>query len=132
MELSESGTRSANLLSSTARYVGSKGTDLNIERNYNQLVGGVHPYLALAANSPIDPQRGRFPPSPFPRATAAPHTMLPLGLSRETPVEGLHNLSFPRLVQIVDDRFRSYQGIVIQNGNNIAGDRSSFGFQCGE
>jgi hypothetical protein len=39
----------------TARYVGSKGTDLNIERNYNQLVNGVHPYLALSATSPIDP-----------------------------------------------------------------------------
>ena len=28
----------------TARYVGSKGTDLNIERNHNQLVNGVRPY----------------------------------------------------------------------------------------
>ena len=38
-----------------ARYVGSKGTDLNIERNYNQFVNGVRPYAALSASSPIDP-----------------------------------------------------------------------------
>ena len=38
-----------------ARYVGSKGTDLNIERNYNQFVNGARPYPALSASSPIDP-----------------------------------------------------------------------------
>jgi hypothetical protein len=39
----------------TAYYVGSKGTDLNVERNMNQFINGVRPYAALAANSPIDP-----------------------------------------------------------------------------
>ncbi len=32
-------------------YVGSKGSDLNIARNYNQPVNGVRPYRALSANS---------------------------------------------------------------------------------
>ena len=36
-------------------YFGSKGTDLNIERNYNQLVNGARPIPALSASSPIDP-----------------------------------------------------------------------------
>ena len=45
----------ANDFKISARYVGSKGTDLNIERNYNQLVNGVRPYPALSASSPIDP-----------------------------------------------------------------------------
>ena len=38
-----------------ASYVGMKGTDLNIERNYNQFINGVRPYPVLSASSPIDP-----------------------------------------------------------------------------
>ena len=34
-------------------YFGNKGTDLNIVRNYNQLINGVKPYPALSASSPI-------------------------------------------------------------------------------
>jgi len=36
-------------------YFGTKGTDLNIGRNYNQPINGVAPYAALSASSPIDP-----------------------------------------------------------------------------
>ena len=38
-----------------AGYFGSKGTNLNVERNYNQLIERCAPYARLAANSPIDP-----------------------------------------------------------------------------
>ncbi|MBZ5611572.1 MAG: TonB-dependent receptor [Acidobacteriia bacterium] len=38
-----------------AGYFGSKGTDLNIIRNYNQPVNGLKPFPALSANSPIFP-----------------------------------------------------------------------------
>ncbi|MBV9937937.1 MAG: hypothetical protein JO150_05490 [Acidobacteriaceae bacterium] len=37
----------------SARYVGSKGTYLNLARNYNQPINGVRPYRTLSANSPI-------------------------------------------------------------------------------
>ena len=33
-------------------YFGSKGTDLNIERNYNQPINGVRPYAALSSKQP--------------------------------------------------------------------------------
>jgi hypothetical protein len=36
-------------------YFGTKGTDLNIPRNYNQFINGVRPYPKLSANSPILP-----------------------------------------------------------------------------
>ena len=36
-------------------YFGTKGSDLNIERNCNQPIGGVRPFAALSASSPIDP-----------------------------------------------------------------------------
>ncbi|MFL6415567.1 MAG: TonB-dependent receptor domain-containing protein, partial [Bryobacteraceae bacterium] len=39
----------------TTSYVGSKGTDLNITRNWNQPINGVRPYRALSPNSPINP-----------------------------------------------------------------------------
>jgi hypothetical protein len=38
-------------------YFGSKGTDLNLIRNYNQPINGVKPYTALSASSPIFPGR---------------------------------------------------------------------------
>jgi hypothetical protein len=39
----------------TVSYVGSKGTDLNVERNLNQFIDGARPFPALSASSPIDP-----------------------------------------------------------------------------
>src|SRR5581483_7063945 len=36
-------------------YFGSKGTNLNIIRNYNQPINGVKPYPELSPNSPILP-----------------------------------------------------------------------------
>jgi hypothetical protein len=106
----------------TARYVGSKGTDLNIQRNYNQLVNGARPYPALAANSPIDPG---------------------LPLANITVSESVGNSSYNALwmtaekrfkaglqfsvseswSKSIDDNSRNYQGVVIQNSLNIAGDR---------
>jgi len=105
-----------------ARYVGSKGTDLNIERNYNQFVNGVRPYPALSASSPIDPG---------------------LPLSNITVMESDGNSSYNALwltaekrfssglqfnvseswSKSIDDNSRNYQGIVIQNSNCIACDR---------
>jgi outer membrane receptor protein involved in Fe transport len=38
-------------------YFGSKGTDLNLIRNYNQPINGVKPYSTLSASSPIFPGR---------------------------------------------------------------------------
>jgi outer membrane receptor protein involved in Fe transport len=38
-------------------YFGSKGTDLNLIRNYNQPINGVKPYPTLSATSPIFPGR---------------------------------------------------------------------------
>ncbi len=40
-----------------AGYFGSKGTNLNLLRNYNQPIGGLRPYPALSASSPILPGR---------------------------------------------------------------------------
>jgi Carboxypeptidase regulatory-like domain/TonB dependent receptor len=39
----------------TVGYLGSRGTDLRISRNINQQVGGVRPFAAVSASSPIQP-----------------------------------------------------------------------------
>ena len=36
-------------------YFGTKGSDLNLERNYNQFTNGARPYPAFSASNPIDP-----------------------------------------------------------------------------
>jgi hypothetical protein len=106
----------------SARYVGSKGTDLNIERNYNQFVNGVRPYPALSMTSLIDPG---------------------LPLSNITVSESDGNSSYNALWVTVDKRFskglqfsaseswsksiddnsRNFQAVGLQDSNCIACDR---------
>ena len=52
MELQYPAAVRQGLRSSTASYFGSKGTDLNIERNYNQLVNGARPYPSAVDQQP--------------------------------------------------------------------------------
>jgi outer membrane receptor protein involved in Fe transport len=112
----------ANDFKVTARYVGSKGTDLNIERNYNQLINGVHPYLALSASSPIDPGL------PLSNITVSESD----GNSSYNALWATAEKRFAKGLQFnvayaysksIDDNSRNYQGIVIQNSYNINGDR---------
>jgi hypothetical protein len=106
----------------SARYVGSKGTDLNIERNYNQFINGARPYPTLSMSSPIDPG---------------------LPLSNITVSESVGNSSYNALWVTVEKRFakglqfsaseswsksidynsRNFQVVGVQDSYNIAGDR---------
>jgi hypothetical protein len=110
-----------------AGYYGSKGTALNIERNYNQLVNGARPIPALSASSPISPG-------------------LPLGnilvyeSDGNSNYNGLWVTAKKRLAQglqfntsytwshSIDDNSRNNQGLVIQDSNNLAGDRGNSDF----
>jgi hypothetical protein len=112
----------ANNFKVTARYVGSKGTDLNIERNYNQLVNGVHPYPALSASSPIDPG------TPLGTITVSESDGNSSYNALWTTVEkrfakGLQFNASYTWSKSIDDNSRNYQGVVIQDSNNINGDR---------
>lgn len=106
----------------TARYVGSKGTDLNIERNYNQLVNGVRPYPTLSASSPIDPGL------PLTNITVMESdgnsTYNALWLTAEKRfASGLQFNVSDSYSKSIDDNSRNYQGVVIQNSNCIQCDR---------
>jgi Carboxypeptidase regulatory-like domain len=105
-----------------ARYVASKGTDLNIERNYNQLVNGVHPYLALAANSPIDPGLPLSNITVSESDGNSSYNALWVTVEKRF-AKGLQFDVSEAWSKSIDDNSRNYQGIVIQNSNCIQCDR---------
>ena len=102
-------------------YFGSKGTDLNIERNYNQLVNGARPIPALSTSSPIDPG--------LPLGNILVYESV--GNSNYNGMWVTANKRFAKGLQFsaaytwsksLDDNSRNVQGLVIQDSNNIRGD----------
>jgi hypothetical protein len=106
----------------TARYVGSKGTDLNIERNYNQLVNGARPYPVLSATSPIDPGFPLSNITVFESDGNSSYNAL-WAKAEKRFAKGLQFTANYSWSKSIDDNSRNFQGIVIQNSFNIAGDR---------
>ena len=110
-------------------YFGTKGTHLNIQRNYNQLVNGARPYPVLAANSPISPG--------VPLAN-----ILVYGSDGDSSYHGLWFTATKRFAKglqfnasytwskSLDDNSRNNQGLVIQDSNNIRGDRGLSDFDA--
>jgi hypothetical protein len=105
-----------------ARYVGSKGTDLNIERNYNQFVNGVRPYPVLSASSPIDPGVPLSNITVFESDGNSSYNALWLTAQKRFG-KGLQFNGAYTWAKSIDDNSRNYQGVVIQDSNNIRGDR---------
>jgi outer membrane receptor protein involved in Fe transport len=110
-------------------YVGSKGTDLNIERNYNQFVNGVRPYPTLSPNSPIDPglplTNIDVYESDGNSSYQALWVTMTKTLSRGLQFNGSYSFS-----KSIDDNSRNVEGLVIQDSNNIAGDRGLSDFDA--
>ena len=106
----------------TARYVGSKGTHLNIERNDNQFVNGARPYPFLSMNSPIDPG---LPLSNITVAESVANSSYnALWITAEKRfAHGLQFSASENFSKSIDDNSRNYQVVAIQNSLNIAGDR---------
>jgi len=106
----------------TARYVGSKGTDLNIERNYNQFVNGARPYPFLSASSPIDPGVALSNISVYESDGNSSYQALWVTAEKRF-VKGLQFNASYAWSKSIDDNSRNFQGVVIQDSNNIRGDR---------
>ncbi len=105
-----------------AGYFGSKGTDLNIERNYNQLVNGARPIPALSAASPIDP--GMPLSNIFVYESVGNSNYNGLWLTANKRVsKGLQFSAAYAYSKSIDDNSRNIEGLVIQDSNNIRGDR---------
>jgi len=110
-------------------YFGSKGTDLNIARNYNQFINGLRPYPALSLNSPIDPgvRLGNIIVYES-DGNSSYNGLWVHGTKRYS-----HGLQFDAAYtwsKSIDYNSRNVQGLVIQNSYNIAGDRGLSDFDA--
>lgn len=112
-----------------ASYVGSKGTDLNIERNYNQFVNGVRPYPFLSASSPIDPG---LPLTNILVYESDGNSSYQAGWVELTKHfnKGLQFDTYYTRSKSIDDNSKNVQGYVIQDSNNIHGDRGLSDFDA--
>jgi outer membrane receptor protein involved in Fe transport len=108
-------------------YFGSKGTDLNIERNYNQLVNGARPIPALSASSPIDPGMPLGNILVYESDGNSSYNGMWVTANKRV-TKGLQfNLSYA-WSHSIDDNSRNVEGLVIQDSNNIEGDRGNSDF----
>lgn len=111
-------------------YFGSKGTDLNLERNYNQPINGVKPYAALSATSPIDPgvKLGSVI-GVYESDGNSSYNGLWLTVTKHFS----HGLQFQGSYtwsKSIDDNSRNVQGLTLQNSYDIAGDRGLSDFDA--
>jgi hypothetical protein len=112
-----------------AGYFGSKGTDLNIERNYNQPVNGVRPYPRLSSTSPIDPGLPLGNILVYESVGNSSYNALWLTLQKRFS-KGLDLNSSYTWSKSIDENSRNVQGLVIQDSYNIKGDRGLSDFDA--
>ena len=110
-------------------YVGSKGSNLNIARNYNQPVNGVRPYRALSATSPIAAGKPLGNITTYESVGNSSYQALWVTmdkrLSRDLQFSGSYTWS-----KSIDDNSRNIQGISVQDSYNIRGDRGLSDFDA--
>ena len=110
-----------------AGFFGNKGTALNIERNYNQLVNGARPIPALSASSPIDPGMPLSNILVYESVGNSNYNALWVTANQRV-TKGLEfSLSYA-FSHSIDENSRNIQGLVIQDSNNIRGDRGNSDF----
>ncbi len=110
-------------------YFGSKGSDLNIQRNYNQPVGGVRPFAALAANSPIDPGMPLSNIPVYESVGNSSYNGLWIKLDKHLS-KGLQFSTSYTFSKSIDDNSRNVQGLVVQDSYNLRGDRGLSDFDA--
>jgi len=119
----------ASTLSLQASYVGMKGTDLNIERNYNQPVNGVRPYPFLSASSPIDPGKQLGNITVMESDGNSSYNALWVTATKRLS-RGLQLLGTYAFSKSIDEVSRTAQGLLVQNSYNLRGDRGLSDFDA--
>jgi len=112
-----------------AGYFASKGSDLNIERNYNQPINGVRPFPALAANSPIDPGLPLSNIGVYESVGNSSYQGLWLDLKKRLSY-GLQFDASYSFSKSIDYNSRNVQGIAVQDSYNLRGDRGLSDFDA--
>jgi hypothetical protein len=121
--------RLSETLALTASYVGSKGSNLNLARNYNQPINGVRPYRALSASSPISPGAALGNISVYESIGNSSYQALWLTvqkhLSRNLQFTGSYTWS-----KSIDLNSRNGQVVVVQDSYNVRNDRGLSDFDA--
>jgi hypothetical protein len=110
-------------------YFGSKGTDLNIARNYNQPINGVRPYPALSASSPIAPGKPLGNITVYESVGNSSYNAMWLTLKKQY-ASGLQFDASYTWSKSIDYNSRNVQGLVVQNSYNLRGDRGLSDFDA--
>ncbi|HEX4169156.1 MAG TPA: TonB-dependent receptor [Bryobacteraceae bacterium] len=113
----------------TASYVGSKGSNLNIARNYNQPVNGVLPYPRLSSSSSIDPGLPLSNITVYESDGNSSYQALWLTLQKRL-AKGLQFSGSYTWSKSIDENSRNIEGVVIQDSYNIRGDRGLSDFDA--
>ena len=103
-------------------YYANKGTDENIELNYNQFIDGARPYPALSPNSPIDPGMRLSNIGVYESVGNSEYEGLWLQVKKRLS-NGLQFDGSYEWTKAIDDNSRNVEGFVLQNSYDIAGDR---------
>ncbi len=112
-----------------AGYFGSKGTGLNIARNYNQPINGIRPYAALSAHSPFDAGRPLDNITVYESVGSSSYNALWLTFQKRFS-KGLQFNSSYTFSKSIDDNSRDLQGVVVQDSYHLRGDRGLSDFDA--
>lgn len=108
-------------------YFGSKGTHLQLTRNLNQFVNGVRPFPRLSASSPILPNTSLTNITYRESSGNSNYNALWVTVDKRMSRGLQFNASYT-LSKSIDYNSRTNQGIVVQNSNNLRGDRAPSDF----
>jgi outer membrane receptor protein involved in Fe transport len=103
-------------------YMGSKGTDLNIGRNYNQFINGLRPFPVLSASSPIDPGKPLANITVYESDGNSSYNALTATFTRQF-AKGLQFNTNYTFAKSIDYNSRNHQGVVVQDSYNLRNDR---------
>ena len=116
-------------LSLMVGYFGSKGTDLNLARNYNQFVNGARPYPSLSASSPIFAGKPLGNISVYESDGNSSYNALWVTATKRF-TKGFQFQSSYTFSKSIDYNSRNVQGVVIQDSYNIKNDRGLSDFDA--
>lgn len=105
-----------------AGYFGSKGTHLRISRNINQFVNGARPFTRLSTGSPILPNSALGNITEISSGGNSSYNALWVTGNKRLS-QGLQFNASYTFSKSIDYNSLNSQGVVVQNGYNIQGDR---------
>ncbi len=110
-------------------YFGVKGTDLNIERNYNQFIRGVRRYPTLSLTSPIDPGKPLGNITVMESDGNSSYNALWITATKRFS-KGFQFSASYTFSKSIDYNSRTAQGVVVQDSYNLRADRGLSDFDA--